>query len=93
MEGAHQEVHRDHSAQRQCLFRRRAENILRPGADQSREQRHGGESRRGRETQPMGCADADCTPDFRTDYAASASARMDFAHASSPAASINRATS
>ena len=49
MEGAHQQVHRDHSAQRRRILRGRAEHVRRAATENSRKQRHDGKGRRGRE--------------------------------------------
>ena len=54
MDGAHQQVHRDHSAERRYL-RGRAEHFRRATAQDTGQQRHDGESRRRREGQPVGC--------------------------------------
>jgi hypothetical protein len=53
VEGAHQQVHRDHSAQRRYV-RGRAEHLRRATAQDTGQQRHDGESRRRREGQPVG---------------------------------------
>ena len=58
MEGAHQQVHRDHSAQRRRMFRGRAEHVQRATPEDGREQRHDGEGRGGRQRQPVGRAEA-----------------------------------
>ena len=49
MKGAHQEVHRGHSAQRRCIRRGRAHHRHLPAAQNAGQQRHDGEGRRSRE--------------------------------------------
>src|SRR5215813_1810574 len=62
MEGSHQHVHPDHSIQRRCILRGRAQHV-RATTKTARKQRHDGEGRRGGEAYPIGRAEGGrCTP-------------------------------
>jgi hypothetical protein len=70
MEGAHQQVHRDHSGQRRCIVRGRAQHTRHAAILDPRKERHDCEGRRGREGQQTvrACFRPFSTlPDFRGD--------------------------
>jgi hypothetical protein len=58
MKRAHQQIHRDHSAERRPKMRRRAEPLRL--AARRRHERHDREGRRGREAEPLGGRSSDC---------------------------------
>jgi hypothetical protein len=60
MEGAHQQVHRDHSGERRRMLYCRAEGIRLSAVENAREQRHDCECRRGRKTEPVDYAECCC---------------------------------